>query len=512
MGSHVEGPAGLRSLAESLWGGGEPVLPGGESGLISAVLERLESLVGPVTARRVRVPSLVWRLGGAGVEPRASWLVVPPYVVAADVEGRASLVPGDAADPRSWRGVGDGVVAVAREPANPDDLKAAALLAWEAGARALIVACRRPRVIVVTGVWGYSFWSGAPAPVPVACIDEGSLPRILRAGRARLWVSAGLREVDAESLEVTLSEGDSYIAYSAHMDRWPGGFSDDTLGVAQAIAAAVEAAGRAGGRLGVRLLLFTAEEHGAPGPAGWYWAWGSRHYFRELEAAGLSDAVEALVNYDVASGPLRLSGSPQLLASLPRGGWSERCCECPECDSFQAAYWAGVPTVSIHSLWAGRVRRFYHTPDDTPSVVDWEEAWRAVRLGASLAGSEPHWGAFERFILERLGRGPLQARRLAHLIVATASRAGWPRVYRVLSRLALKAVHWGSYRWGEGDLEAAWFPEVEALRRGGYDEVVVAGEERPLYQGGPEGARRQAPWVLAETMGRVEEALRGLIA
>jgi Iap family predicted aminopeptidase len=507
------GPEVLREYSMRVWTP-DPVVAGtrSEKEMADKVSGLIEEALG-ARPRRIPVPVASWRLRGAGVEPHAGWLRVQPYSETVDVEGRAEYVPRDPSEPGHWRSYTGSPIAVAEEPPNPDEVKAAALLAWEHGARALVLACRKPRTIVATGVWGYPYWAGSPPPIPILCIDVNSAVRILREGRARVWVDARTVEAQGVTIEADLGGAGPLVVVGAHHDKWEGGFLDDALGVAQAVATARELSRRG---VRVRVVSFTAEEQGAPGYAGWYWAWGSRLYFRELDRARLSDEVAVYLNFDLAAGDLVVSGAPQFTGLLKGGGFRVRCCECPECDSLQAAVWAGIPTLSMHSLWSDAVRAIYHTPEDAPGNVDWSTAWRAVELAVSAAtASQPSWGSLQAFYRETLGRGPLRARRILYLIEATASRVGWDPVYRKLARVALRAVNWGSYRYSSGDLEAAWFPEAECLSRirsgEEFDEAVVAGEERVVCAGGRRGVEFQAQWILAELEGRVEEALQSLV-
>lgn len=511
----MAGPERLREYSMRVWRP-ESVVAGSRAELevVDAVSGLVEDVLG-VRPRRIPVPVESWIVKGGGVEPLEGWVRVQPYSLEADVEGRAEYVPGDPSEPSSWASYSGSPVAVAEEPENPDEAKAAALLAWERGAKALVLSCSRPRTIVSTGVWGYPYWAGAPPPIPVVCTDAGTASRILREGRARVWVDARTVESEGVTLEADLGGSGGLVVLGAHHDKWEGGFADNALGVAQAVAAAEELA-RRGAR--VRVTVFTAEEQGAPGFAGWYWAWGSRLYFRELDKAGVSVDVAAYINFDLAAWSLVVSGSPQLVGALESlGRFKVRCCECPECDSFQAAVWAGIPTVSIHSLWSESVREIYHTPDDSPERVEWAEAWRAVELAvhAALTASTPSWRRLQDFYKGILSRGPLRARRILYLIESTASRAGWDAVYRELAKGFLRAVNWGSYRYSSGDLEASWFPEAECVKRtlegSEFDEVVVAGEERVVCAGGRVAVKRQAQWILAQLEEKVEEALRPLI-
>ena len=519
-------------LALALYRGGGPLIAGVHDGeAVESILEAfdpwIQGLGGEV--RRFSLATLSWRLRGAASEPGGS-LTVGPYVEPGDVEGRVETVEGDPSRPESWRGYSGAPVALAWEPEEPDELRYAALLALEHGAEALLVCPRgAPRVVVTVGSWGFSFHSGAPTPLLLAYLPgrEACL-RVAREGRARVYVDSRTVEARAWGVEVDFPGRGRPWLFTAHWDRWPGGFQDDTLGVAQALSAAARLA--AGG-LRARAVIFPSEEHGAPGYAGWYWAWGSRHYAGQLRHAGLEESLAGAVNFDVAgSRPLVASGSPALAASLPPGGWRARPWECPECDGLQLALHAGLPTLTIHTLWNPGVLEFYHTRLDTPQRADPGAARLAVELAVRAARRGPRWECMEAAVSGLLRPGPLQARRLAALILAAARRAGWERLYPRLSREALRPIDYGDRRWSTGPLEAHWFPEASLLprlsgdTRGGRDpgEVWVAGWERPLYQtraqpGGrpcsPGCLAGQARAALEELAERVEErVVRQLLA
>ena len=445
----------------------------------------------------VRVPVESWR-GKAHLDPSPAWSVALPLQLSGHVEGAPVWLEGDPSEPSAWLGGGyKGRVVVARFPESPDDLKAAALLAADNGASALLLESPVPRIIVGTGFWGYSFHAGAPMPLPVVVVPEGYASSALRAGRVSVTVEASLEDnIDYVLVAV---DGDPSVFYGAHHDSWFHGFSDNVLGIIQAASAFSQASYR--GR-GAGLLVFPAEEHGAPGAASWYWAWGSRYYARLLEA---SEREPVYVNFDVAGvdGCLKVSGAPQLLGSLNGLGLGSRPWECPECDSMSLAM-AGLATVSLHSLWCNGVRRIYHTPLDTPDAVPRDTAALAVEAALKASLSEPEWSRFQRLLEEVLGKGPLLARHMLYRILSIAARVGWPSLYRELARRFLKPVHLGSYRYDTGDLEALWFPSVEAYKRVLRSleegrpplEVWISGEERLLYVTGytPKGslARRES--------------------
>ncbi|MEB2836663.1 MAG: M28 family peptidase, partial [Desulfurococcales archaeon] len=372
------------------------------------------------------------------------------------------------------------------------------------------------------------FHSGAPTPVAVGYLEPPRPcgPHALP-GRARVYVEARTLEATAWGLEARLPGRGRPWLLGAHWDRWPGGFQDDTLGVAQAIAAAVALARRG---LEARVLVFPSEEHGAPGYAGWYWAWGSRFYSRQLAQAGLGGEYAGYINFDMAgSTPLVASGSPALLGALGPGGWRARPWECPECDSMQLAMLAGIPTLSIHTLWTPKAERVYHTSLDTPGAAEPGAARLAVRLAVEAALRGPQWRLMDCMVEGLLGHGPLEARRLAVLILQAARRAGWEALHPPLARAALRPIDYGSRRWGHGPLEAHWFPEASLLPRLRSDlrrgrdpgEVWVAGWEEPLYQTRASPRARacglpclaaQARGLLEEMAFRVEEAVRSVVA
>lgn len=518
------------SLALRLYGSGEELLPGLHDG---EVLKRVEGLIEEAArgllgeVRRFHMPTLAWRLREAACEPCGE-AVVAPYVEEFDVEGWVEALPGDPSNPAAWRGYRGLPIVLAEEPQNPDDLVRAVLLAAEEGAEALLLCPRgAPRVIVTTGSWGYSFNVGAPTPIAVAYVDPHSCATLKRAGRARLYIDARTVETVTWGLQARLPGRGRPWLFGAHWDRWPGGFQDDTLGVAQAIAAAVNAASRG---LEAHVLVFPSEEHGSPGYAGWYWSWGSRFYSIQLKRSGLAGEYAGYINFDVAgSTPLIVSGSPQLLASLPPGGWKARPWECPECDSMQLAVHAGLPTLSIHTLWTPRAEAIYHTRLDTPERAEPGAARAAVNLAVRAALAGPRWECMEAMVTGLLGRGPLRARRLAALILQASKRVGWETLYPVLAREALRPIDYGSRRWSSGPLEAYWFPEASLLPRllsdlrGGRDpgEVWVAGWEYPLYTTRPSPGSRpcsvecvmaQARSQIEALSERLEDALRSLLA
>ena len=497
------------SLASRIYDGREHVAGRGDWREAERIRGILEDYLGE-SLDLVETPLVSWRLRGVDVWPTPSFVAVAPYVLDADVEARTFMVEGDPSDYRSWRGVPEGSIAVVIPPGNPDDLKYAVLHAWESGAHGVIVGSKVPRKIVATGSWGYSYTAGAPTPIPVVVVDEEAAKRAVWEGRARIHVSATLREEKGATIRA-VSGGPGRVALTSHYDRWYTGFQDDILGIAQA-AVAYKTLGES---RSVELLVFTGEEHGAPGPAGWYWAWGSRWLARQYRESGLAGSLELVVNFDVAgTQPLVVSGAPQytrgLLESLKALGVEavERCCDCPECDGF-SFHRAGVPSVSIHTLWNDKVRAIYHTPMDTPEKGDPLAAGAAVEAAVRTASGGPSWASLEERLVEILYPGPLPARLLLHTVLGEARRRGWPLLYKWLSSNHLRPVLYGDYRYDTGgDIEAVFFPEAAGavkLQAGAEIHAVIEpGAERLIYQAMP-GSRigEQARETLYGLLSRV---------
>ncbi len=458
----------------------------GEAERIISILEK--HFKGSLNIKKIDFPLISWRSKEVEVEPKGSFSIAP-YVESFDVEGKVFFMEKDPSEPQSWRNFPEEHIAVSPEPENPDELKAAALLAYESGAKALLVYTKNfvLRKIVTTGSWGYSFSLGAPSPLPVLYIDKGLLSNIKRHMKVRILIKAETVRTSGIILEAESGWDRGRPIFGAHYDRWFRGFQDNSLGIAQAFLAWRESLKEIGG---AKLLIFSAEEHGSPGYAGWYWAWGSRWYSRQLEKLDLVESLGPYVNFD-ASGtePLKISGSPQLLCNIPKNGWMERCCECPECDSFSFAS-VGLETLSFHSLWSERLREIYHTPLDNEDNINLDVAQMSVILALKAIKEGSRWNCFSERLREWLGSSGLLARRALYLIESLASRIGWKTLYPYLSKRFLKAVNYGDYRWSSGDLEALWFPEVLTYGRILDDldkgrkvplEVWISGEERLLY-------------------------------
>lgn len=507
----------LKRLTEELYTGEEHVAGNmNEAREAERIRGIIESYLNADTTL-VPTPMISWRLKAVEVWPKPNFVTVAPYVESSDVEAPTHHIDGDPSDYRAWKSFPEGRIAVTIPPGNPDDLKYVALHAWESGAKGVIVGSRVPRKIVSTGSWGYSYVAGAPTPIPIVVVDVESAKKISWEGKARIHVEA--RTVPTTGYTVrSRIHGDKLVAVGAHYDRWYCGFQDDILGIAQSILAA-KLLSEAG--YGVDLLVFTAEEHGAPGYAGWYWAWGSRWYVNQLKHAELTDEYTAYLNFDVAGNePVIVSGSPQYtkqtIQRLKGYGVNvrERGVECPECDSLNFAM-AGIPTISIHSLWNERIREFYHTPSDTPEQADLRVATATVLAMVESIKNGPNWNHLVEKLEEVLGDGPVLARNILYILVAEAEKRGWEPVYRWMAQRFLKPVLIGDYRYDYGqDFEAHYFPEIYAAKRVEQNHpyaVIIPGEEKLLYQPRPNSNfMEQVFYTLLDLWARFRDELKWL--
>lgn len=448
------------------------------------------------SSRLIKIPVLSWELRGLEVSPRPRSAAVAPYVESSFVDAPWATIEEPSLE---------GKVAVAKEPPDPDDIKHLALVAAHKGAVGLIVESpSAPRIIVTNGHWGFSYSIGSPTPIPVVIVEEGYSARL--GGRVSIALEARVRESYGYTVEAgALGKAEKLVIVGAHHDKWFSGFADNTVGLSQALVTAELLMERG---VETRFVSFSAEEHGALGYASWYWAWGSRLYAKGISAVGAEGGV-IYVNFDMASiGDLTFSGSPQLSP-----GGRERCCECPECDSFSFAS-NGIQTLGFHSFWSEEVKRIYHTPLDLPSASSIEVAAEAVSRALSSVLRGPRWEAFEGFLRSLLGRGPLEARAALHYVESLSKRVGWEAVYPELAKSFLKPVHYGSLLWESSRLEALWFPEVTTYLRLREDvemgraprEVWVLGEERLLYALG-KGGDVSLRYQLRANMERLGEEL-----
>ena len=448
--------------------------------------ERLRGIVEDYLGGHVRfieIPVYSWVNKYLKIDGVEGGYSVAPYILSAEVDdAKLFEIKEDPSSPDAWvkHGVREGV-AVIREPEDPDDLKASALLAAEAGFSGILVFSDKLRKIVTTGTWNYSFNVGAPTPIPVIYVEK---PRITR-DRVSLYVESEVKASKGYILEWDSSGSDNVILIGAHYDRWFSGFQDNILGVIQAMVLAKrlsELSKR------VKLVLFTAEEYGAPGYAGWYWSWGSRFYSQQIYRSRIEDSINLYVNFDVAGNRnLMVSGTRSYIYTI-KDYINERCCECPECDSMQLAM-IGVPTLSFHSLWSQETLNIYHTREDTPENADLRYAAKAVEIAYKAILNTPQW-EYVGYELTRLSRElPLEGRRLIYKLASIASRVGWEKLYRELAVRTLRPVHYGSYRYDSVRLEALMLPEISILprllddvRRGDPPhEVWISGEEKLIY-------------------------------
>jgi hypothetical protein len=247
-----------------------------------------------------------------------------------------------------------------------------------------------------------SHWhAGAPPVLTIAKEDAATLRARLRDGEltGTLTVAAErYPDIDGTNVLGWLpgTEPGAPIVIGAHHDAWFRGAFDNATGVAVLLALASGMI--ACGHRPRHTLCFTsrtAEEYGlAPSPFDWCtgaWRqvserhpeWGHESPFHLcLEASG-HPGLRAIVE-----------------APVELAGWARSICRAAEQEGWMTAGWrvgppvtgteqwpylvAGVPGVASYCWETSFRRTMYHTPHDTPELVDFEHLARTVRLDALL--------------------------------------------------------------------------------------------------------------------------------
>ena len=180
-------------------------------------------------------------------------------------------------------------------------------------------------------------------------------------------------------------DGEPYVVVGAHLDTVPGapGAEDNASGIATMLAIAEAAAGRRT-RLPVVLVAFGSEEPRGPSDDDHHY--GSRAYVASLSGAQRR-SLEAMVSLDrVGVGgvvPVGTPAEPNALTDELQAV-AEKIGVPTQIDPFQRSsdHWSfvrdGLPGARLGSTpYAG-----YHSPGDTPSVIDPSQLERTARLVA----------------------------------------------------------------------------------------------------------------------------------
>lgn len=431
----------------------------------------------PVTVLSWEDRETLVEAGGRALEAKSF-----PYTLKSDVEGEAVYVDDCISLVEKPRDL-DGRVAITKLPEDLDDVERCYLTLVELGAVAVVFSDRFPsrrRRIVVTGSWSFSFDAGSPPPVPAVHVRSEDLSLLTSSRSVRVLADTRVSHGATGYIVEARLDGrrEEAVLATGHHDHWLSGAHDNLVSVAF-LALALKEACRSGARRTLVAVSFTAEESGAPGFAGWYWAYGSRVYVTELAETGRIDDVLAVVNVDTpARGKLHLASTPELRASAaklvpPKIDGVEVVFEedNPYMDSISFST-AGVPSLSIHSL--DHFHQDYHTDADDlglmqPAFID--AAYRVYRrlLSHLLSSEAPiDYGEAARSLYMELAKGsyPLEVLSAAyrlHRLIATRPEAG-ARAFRELLRAHYRPYLDGDYKHGTASFKAALFPQLLVFR------------------------------------------------
>ena len=241
---------------------------------------------------------------------------------------------------------------------------------------------RRRRRMVLTLSTDYRFGPGTPPYVPSVSVSYEDGMRLLKMRRekAKVRVYTETRVSHASTSYVVYAGSLEGPVFTAHLDKWLTGFTDNVLGAALVVLAA-ELFGESTG-----YIVFGSEESGAPGYSPWYWIWGSRRFAEHLQDKGVLDDLGMVINFDVlggekihvsASGPDLEDGLQRLLGDSFLYGPDETIF-----DSFSFTM-KGVPAVTFHSY--EDIIPYYHTDMDKSDIVNWEAVEKAFSAATKVA-------------------------------------------------------------------------------------------------------------------------------
>ena len=278
-----------------------------------------------------------------------------------------------------------GKIAVAKMYGEIDEISWQYLRAVESGAEAVIFVDPYPdrrRKIVIAPSLNYTFSAGSPPPVPVVSVSlEDGLRLVDSANRGEkisLEVETSINH--SASTGIIVAGNIEGPVFTAHIDKWLSGFTDNVLGVGIVASLAENYRENAG------YIIFGAEEYGAPGYSPFYWIWGSRSLVTRFAENGRLGELGLVINFDTLGGRnITISASSvDLLAGLEKvlGQTYRYTMDQTIFDSFSFTM-HGHPAITIHTY--EETLPVYHTDRDTPEYVDWQKVLEAVNLAEKIA-------------------------------------------------------------------------------------------------------------------------------
>jgi len=265
----------------------------------------------------------------------------------------------------------------------------------------------RLRRMVLTLNTDYRFGGGTPPYVPAVSVsfeDGLRLVKLARSGsKVRVYTAT---EVNHDAKSYTVYGGDlEGPVFTAHIDKWLTGFTDNVLGTAIVLMLARSFGEKAG------YILFGSEESGAPDYSPWYWIWGSREFVRYLEETNRINNIGPILNFDVlggtrihvsVSGPDFERGVMKILSNEVSYGPDETIY-----DSFSFTL-KGIASLTFNTF--EEMLPYYHTDRDVSHNVSWEHVERVLRYASEVANAfiNKRWGIMDYTALTKVIREKLE--------------------------------------------------------------------------------------------------------
>jgi len=423
--------------------------------------------------------------------------VALPYSLPGEAEGKVVYVGGRILEDE-WASIDlSGKIALVKFFSKVDEAEWQYIRAVRAGAEAVVFMDNYPnrlRKMVLTLNTDYRFTEGTPPPIPAVAVSLEDGLRILKlAHRGEKLLVRVDTKVDHYSRSRVVYAGSlEGPVFSAHIDKWLSGFTDDVLGVGVVMLLAERLRDSAG------YIFFGSEESGAPGYSPWYWIWGSRSFAEYLEKTGLLDDFGMLLNVDTLGGrEVRVSAStPDVQEGIADAiGSSARIC--PDqviFDSFSFTM-KGIPSTTTHTF--PEVLPVYHTDMDTPAFVDWQGVERAVRVLERIATefAAKRWGMFKyaeltRRIAERLERVSHLPSAAKAVELLQSLRLDSEESARQVRRALTGPMFWGRYDRVFRDSEVYYPLFTDAIDDLVLLSDILAGARSPADVAGMKGLRR----------------------
>ena len=457
-----------------------------------------------LSARLIPIPVMEWvpGKGSISIGGHEISLTVQPYVLNAYIEAPLTYVDINNVD-KSCVAIEDSIV-LTNIPPDVDDINTAQLHLSECGALGAIFIDRAEcmRRIVCTGTWSPLKGPGKPPSIPILQVSRSKGREILRYGGSRGYlVVEGCKASESTGyiVEATIpyrSEDNECILITSHHDHWLTGVSDNLVGVSIAIFISKILSSKSQiTKRCVKLVIFTAEESGAPNYSSWYWIYGSRVYAKKY-----GNNISAVINLDtIAEGnKITVSATPDLaylmnIKAKDLGIDIDVEFDQPIFDSYSFTM-QGISAATLNTFHNILMKDIYHSSLDTIAVLNRDTIIKTTALCMKtvehLASNNDVHKALRaekwlEYIVKNLQKSnaPLELidsiyRAYRYLEIAKEPTNIKALIHFLVSEL-IKPVMWNGYRHLGNREEILVAPWIIANKRNTWYEVVFEGLIEP---------------------------------